>query len=66
MTVINKNGGADLQNYPTAGLKRFLGLQKVETSRIARESAHELVRVVKVVNHTHRPTLRTGDLYVRG
>jgi len=56
MTVINEYGGADLQNYPTADLKRLLGLQEVEASGIVKQSAQELVRVVKVVSHTHRPT----------
>jgi len=69
MTVINEYGVADLQNYPTAGLNRPLGLQEVETSRIARQSIHELVKVVKVVkvvSHTHRSTLLPGDISVRG
>jgi hypothetical protein len=65
MAVINEYGGAHLQNYPTAGLNRPLGLQEIEVTRIARQSALELVRVVKVVSHTHRPTLPTGDISVR-
>jgi hypothetical protein len=66
MTVINEYEGADLQNYPTAGLNRPLGLQEVEASRIARQSKQELVRVFKVVSHTHRPTLPPGDISVGG
>jgi len=63
MAVINEYGGADLQNYPTASLNRPLGLQEVEASRISRQSAQELVRIV---SHAHRPTLPTGEISVRG
>jgi hypothetical protein len=66
MTFMKEYGRGDLQNCPTAGLKRPLGLQKFEASRIARQSAHEGIRVVKVVSQMHRPTLPPEDISVRG
>ena len=50
---------------PYAGLDRLVGLQKVETSKISRQSAH---KDGKIVSHKHRlsrppPTLRRYHWY---
>jgi hypothetical protein len=47
------------KSYPNAGLDRPLGLQKVETPRISRQSAHE---GGKVVSSTYWPSLPPRDI----
>jgi len=47
------------QTYPSIGLDRPLELQQVESSRISRQSVHE---VGKVVSLTPRPPFHPGNI----